>query len=111
MTISVFILLYLFTAHFVGDFTLQSNEMAQKKSEDLWILMKHSLLYSLPFWGLGFQYMLFVICSHFSIDYVTSKFTKKYWQKEDKHEFFLILGLDQLLHYSTLVGIYCLVFL
>jgi len=39
---------------------------------------------------------------HFITDAVTSRITSKLWQKGDMHNFFVVVGFDQLLHYVCL---------
>ena len=41
---------------------------------------------------------------HFLTDAITSRLTSKLWSKQDFHNFFVIIGLDQLIHYSCLFG-------
>ncbi len=39
---------------------------------------------------------------HFITDAITSRITSKLWQKNDMHNFFVVVGLDQLVHYACL---------
>ena len=43
---------------------------------------------------------------HYGIDYYTSKVNKYYWEKKQMRNFFLMIGLDQLLHTTLLVYSY-----
>lgn len=125
MTIPISLLL----AHFVGDFLLQSDAMAVGKSKSLKWLTLHVLIYSLCFvpWGLPFVLMTFA--THFLTDAMTSRITAKLWFFERlwtgcsgqcnpdflpnnhtcwkyvdgrRHWFFVMVGLDQLIHFATL---------
>lgn len=39
---------------------------------------------------------------HFITDAITSRITSKLWQKNDMHNFFVVVGFDQLVHYACL---------
>ncbi len=39
---------------------------------------------------------------HFITDAITSRITAKLWQKNDMHNFFVVVGFDQLVHYACL---------
>ena len=63
----VFILL---ASHFIGDYVLQTDFLAKTKSDNIWHLFAHSVLYSLPFMiAFGFDWkVLFIIGTHIIID-------------------------------------------
>lgn len=106
-------------AHFVGDFVLQNDRLATQKSKNTGVLLEHVLLYSLPLTIAAFVLMyifpavpqihlylwLFLnIVLHFVVDYFTSRANSKIVAKEGMHHnFFLMIGFDQLLHLSILV--------
>lgn len=96
---SVILLLVL---HFVSDFLLQSDWMAQNKSSSNKALGLHVLLYSIPFIIISPIFALINGVAHFITDYVTSRITKNLWEKKEVHWFFAVIGLDQLLHYIVL---------
>lgn len=126
MTIS----LWLLFAHFVGDFLLQSDEMAAGKSKSRRVLTLHCFLYSLCFlpWGWRFACLTFVL--HWLTDVWTSRITARLWwlcltpagtgwrplapgvSQEDtaywkddtgtRHWFFVAIGADQVLHFAAL---------
>lgn len=102
---SIFMIL---TLHFLSDFILQSNWMAQNKSSSNKALGLHIFIYSVPFLLIGWKYAILNGVFHFITDYITSRITKKLWSKGDVHNFFVIIGLDQLLHYTALLGTYYL---
>lgn len=135
-------LLILLTAHFVGDFLLQSNWMALNKSKRWWPLTCHAFVYAgfvgiagnliLPNLEARLWFWAITLVTHFLTDAVTSRWTTKLWffRKEpgiwaqaeymvpkhgrtivnpwventagDRHWFFVVIGLDQLIHAWTL---------
>ncbi len=104
-------------SHFVGDWVLQSHNMASKKSKDWGILALHVAIHTavvtvipLIFWILGafsiinvLLYFVFNYVVHFIIDAITSRINSKLWMKQDWHNFFVMIGFDQLLHALTLL--------
>jgi hypothetical protein len=42
--------------------------------------------------------------AHFLTDWVTSRATSALYKEERYHDFFVVIGFDQLLHYVTLFG-------
>lgn len=99
-------IIYLFIAHFIGDFFLQSDEMAINKSKSVWWLSLHTLVYSavLILFGIKFAIINFIL--HFIIDFFSSKITSYLWKKEERHWFFTVIGLDQMLHSICLIVSY-----
>lgn len=97
------ILLILLTGHFIGDFYLQSSTMAIKKDvESKWVI-KHSLIYGVPFLFLSFLFYFNVnlilaslvsILVHFLVDYLKFIFIKDP-KERSKPRIFLI---DQSIH-------------
>lgn len=97
-------LIALFWVHFFADFILQTDSIALNKSEFVSILIFHVSLYVLPFafiWG--WKYAAVNWIGHFMTDYFSSKLTPYLWKKEKRHWFFVIIGLDQVIHLTTLL--------
>lgn len=124
-------LAWMLTAHFVGDFLLQSDWMATNKSKRLDALAFHAGCYSVCFlpWGPWFAIATFGL--HFAQDAITSRITSRLWfirttpavkgwreLSEEvateqtaywidwlptRHRFFVAIGADQLLHYWLLI--------
>jgi len=90
--------------HFFADFILQTDDMAIKKSKDIWWLFIHSFFYMIPFCIYpNIAYGIINGCSHFLIDLVTSKITTCLYQKDKRHWFFVVIGLDQAIHLTILI--------
>jgi hypothetical protein len=92
------ILLRLLTVHFMADFVFQTDWMALNKSKRFDALFVHTSAYGLSFilWGWRFALLTFVL--HTMQDAITSRMTAALWQRGARHWFFVIIGLDQLLH-------------
>ena len=113
MNVSLLALILLMVSHWVGDYLLQGNVMAAKKSTSLEWLTIHVLIYTavlmivcliwIP-WKTAVLFSLFNGCLHFLTDFITSKFTNRF--KDIPRLFFLIIGFDQLIHAITLISTY-----
>ena len=120
------LIVILFVLHFLGDFLFQSRWMAENKGKNVLALSLHVLIYSLVlFIGLysyreivgpnilslvdqikGDQLLWFVVINfllHFVTDLTTSQFTRYFWEKNDKHKFFAVIGFDQCVHQICLM--------
>ncbi|MEM1408188.1 MAG: DUF3307 domain-containing protein [Bacteroidota bacterium] len=99
----------LLLAHWIGDFCLQTSNMALYKSKSLKWLLFHVLTYT----GVLLAFSTFLISLedlavfvgingllHGVTDFFTSKLAHRY--KDIPRRFFPILGFDQLLHTLTL---------
>lgn len=88
--------------HYFGDFLAQTNEMAMNKSRSNRWLLLHTTVYSIPllFFGLLFTAVNFAI--HFVTDYFTSRMGSYFRSRENHKGFFIVLGLDQAFHLTTL---------
>lgn len=90
-------------AHFVADFVLQTDKMATNKSKSNYWLLNHVLVYTLVMSIFGLTFGLINGLSHFAVDFISSRLTSYFWKKGDRHNFFVIIGLDQLAHSLILV--------
>jgi hypothetical protein len=99
-------IIYLLTLHFIGDFILQSNYMASNKSKSNLALGLHVLVYGLPLIFISFNFAVVNVIFHFIVDYITSRITFALWQRRNIHYFFVVIGLDQLIHSITLILTY-----
>ena len=120
--ISISVLFWLLVTHWVADFVFQTDWMARNKSSSNLPLFVHVCVYSLILIPFAVSYIpsyavaLFIVFNmflHFVIDYHTSRLTSKlgaagkYGSKTvPNFGMFSIIGLDQMLHYISLVGTY-----
>jgi len=124
-------ILYILTTHFVADFIMQTDEMAKGKSTSIKWLTLHILSYFkglvwsalfyfmvvgyffsmvIPAWSL-IGYCLLNAALHWLTDYYTSKQTAKLWAEQRVHDFFVMIGLDQLIHSTCLIVTFYFIFL
>jgi len=101
--IDILILIWL---HFFADFILQSDYIATNKSSNNTILVAHVLIYSIVFLGFGWKFALINGILHYITDYITSKVCSWYWANDNRHMFFVVIGLDQAIHISSLMLVY-----
>ncbi len=116
------IIIWILFVHWKADFLFQSHEMSINKSKSNWWLSYHVLVYSIITtigWCLlsikSFNILtLFVFpitfITHWVTDYFTSRYSSKLYVRGDIHNFFVTIGFDQWIHYSTLLLTYKLLF-
>ena len=108
--------------HWVADFVLQSHWMSVNKSKRVDALLLHATTYTgVLLVGAGAilgvhkiaSLLLFVGVNgllHLATDFVTSRITSRLWQQKREHDFFVLVGLDQLIHQVTLATTLWLIF-
>jgi hypothetical protein len=104
--------LMLLAVHWIGDFVLQSHWMASNKSKNPFALLAHVGVYtavlafaSVAMFGGSEVTARFVVANaalHFLTDRFSSMTTARLWAKQDWHNFFVVIGFDQLIHQLTL---------
>ena len=116
--------LSLLAIHFVADFLLQSDWMALNKSKSWKALCTHGLVYSVCFSWLGVAFFIVTFLTHTFTDMLTSRITSRLWfvdlrtrgdsskklkwpyfayiNPKKRHWFFVMIGFDQLIHFTTL---------
>ncbi len=97
---TIFLLIW---AHWIGDFILQTDEMAMNKSTSNVWLAHHISMYMLVLFPFGFFFAIANAAAHFATDWITSRITSYLWKKNDRHNFFVVIGLDQALHMSMFI--------
>jgi Protein of unknown function (DUF3307) len=104
--------LTLLSVHFIADFVLQSSWMAKNKSTNAIALLYHATVYGACFLSWGWQFALVTAWLHAVVDAQTSPVTAYLWEKQKVHWFFVVIGLDQLIHawilaytFSVMVGV------
>lgn len=107
--------------HWIADFVCQTHWQASNKSKNWYALTLHVTIYTLTMslifaamykiiyiqWYiklndviLYFMYITFI--THFITDAITSRISSRLYAKQDFHNFFVIVGLDQFIHQITL---------
>jgi len=103
---SIEILLALIWTHWFADFILQSDRIAINKSSSNQILAWHVFLYGACFVWVGVEYAAANAALHFITDWCTSRVTKKLWLADQRHWFFVVIGVDQAIHMTCLFATY-----
>lgn len=113
-------LVALLAVHWVADFVLQTHWQATNKSKRNDALAAHVGVYTLCLavvsaiiFGQSAAWLLFVASNavlHFATDYCTSRASSALYAKQDWHNFFVVVGLDQLIHQATLATTMVLIF-
>lgn len=99
----------IFAIHFVADFMLQSDWMAQGKSRRFGLnknMAAHIVVYTMALSPLGIAWAALNGVIHFAVDAITSTATSYLWKKGNRHAFFVVIGFDQLLHALSLMWTY-----
>ena len=107
----LWLFLGLLAIHWIADFILQTHWQATNKSKNNIALLHHVATYttvlavvSIVFFGfVGILYALVNGLLHFATDFNTSRWTARLYAKQDWHNFFVVIGFDQLLHQTTLL--------
>lgn len=90
-------------AHWFADFICQTDKMAVNKSTSWKWLSSHVGAYTLLMLPFGPKFALINGFAHLWVDAVTSRATSYLWKKGDRHNFFVVIGLDQLIHTAFLI--------
>jgi hypothetical protein len=119
MNEGLYIAFIMILIHWWADFVLQKDEWAKNKSKSWSALLKHTGSYSLVWlassislvWWyhlkgadeldlLWFAPITFI--AHTITDAITSRINSKLYSQGKIHEFFVVVGFDQVLHYAQL---------
>lgn len=112
-------ILFILFVHWVSDFVLQTHNMSTKKNSSNYYLSVHVGVYTfttIVMWVIVFAFtsihisslgvflsFLTIFISHWITDYFTSRLTSRLYKEERYHDFFVVIGFDQVLHYSQLL--------
>lgn len=115
---SVYIVIWILFAHWIGDYVLQSHNMAINKSSSWYYLFAHTatysacifvfmlgIVYAMPdfTWINNTELLLVTFLFHSLQDYITSRINKRLAEAKRDHDFYLCIGFDQLLHITQLI--------
>lgn len=91
------VLFKLVLCHLLGDYVLQIDYIAKSKGSNVYHLIVHCLLYSLPFYiAFGFVWQLIpLLALHIVIDLLKAR------KITFKNKIVMPYWLDQVLHYAT----------
>lgn len=112
----------LVASHTIADFFAQTDTQATNKSSSMVALASHIVTYGVVMFILmsfclflffdatessllrTFVYwILFNMAAHAVTDYVSSRLSKRAYERGDRHAFFCIIGVDQFVHIVTLL--------
>lgn len=119
--INTLLILYFLFVHWFADFVCQTNNQAQNKSTSNKALLSHTSIYGLiitiatyiiylcngfgaQFWYTPLIFGVIQFITHTLVDYITSRINKELWNNKQIHEFFVMIGFDQFIHYIILFG-------
>ena len=125
--IPITILLFYLMLHWYADFVVQTRKQQTTKSSNNLQLLAHTSIYGLIitistyllYWSNSFGAQLWYtplifggiqFVTHTVIDWMTSRASKKLWEDGLIHKFFVMIGLDQLIHYIILFTSLALLF-
>lgn len=121
--ISLYTILTFTFFHWLFDFFLQTKEQAEGKSKSNFWLHKHVQTYTLGLlvmgtlnwayfkfdWSMLILWVLFNGGMHFLTDYVSSRASSLLFKEDNYHDGFVVIGADQLVHYTTLFSSFYLI--
>ena len=110
LMIPVLFLITIIILHFISDFIFQTDYIAINKSTSWFVLFDHVTFYIFPFLLVfGWLYALVNFILHFATDAISSRVSSYFWKKDQRHWFFVTIGLDQAIHMLCLVMSYPLI--
>jgi len=98
------IVVWLLFVHWVADFVMQTDWMAQNKSKNVDALLLHCAVYGLTVGVMtsSVPLGLFTSVAHVPVDAITSRINAKLWAEKKVHWFFVSVGFDQWIHFVVL---------
>jgi hypothetical protein len=115
----IWYVLFILLVHWFADFVLQTHHMSTRKSSSNYYLTLHVTVYTfatvflwalilpllqihLTFSGVWLSFIA-IFAMHWVTDYFTSRWTSRLYKEEKYHDFFVVIGFDQVLHYTQLL--------
>ena len=111
--------LFIILVHWFADFVLQTHHMSTRKSSSNYYLTLHVTVYAFAtifLWALVLPLLqihltfngvwlsvIAIFAMHWVTDYFTSRWTSRLYKEENYHDFFVVIGFDQVLHYTQLL--------
>ncbi len=119
--IPITILLLYLLLHWYADFVCQTDKQAKSKSSNNLQLLAHTGTYGLivtlftyilywtncfgaQYWYTPLIFGVIQFVTHTVVDWITSRINKKFWEYKLVHEFFVMVGFDQFIHYAIMFG-------
>jgi hypothetical protein len=109
------VLLFILLIHWFADFVLQTSEQSTNKGKGKSLynkhLLEHVVVYTcvwvfclVPFADYSgiFIFAIITFTFHYLTDWCTSRVGKIFWDRGDYHNGFVVVGFDQILHYTQL---------
>lgn len=113
-TVTIYILIYLFFAHYVADFVLQSRWMGKGKSKKWLPLLSHIAVYTTALglftypihhsYGWWVYFMCINSIAHLCVDTYTSQLARACYESGKMGAFWRVIGFDQFLHGMCLIA-------
>ena len=85
--------------HFIADFACQTTWMAENKSTDNKAMIADTLTYTMVLCVIDWKWAILNGFWHYIVDAISSQFTHALNKRKAYHWFFVVIGLDQLIHY------------
>lgn len=115
------LLISLLVCHYLADFCLTTPKMIRAKADgrDLWPIMLHAAIHAglmaicLLLWSISWKAVLLAIAvewiTHFLIDLAKARLSIRFLILTDQQQkpYWMLYGLDQLLHQLVIVGVWC----
>jgi hypothetical protein len=101
--VEVSVVIIILALHLLGDFFLQSDWMAVNKSKSYKALAVHCFVYASCFALFGLSFFIVTYFTHLVTDGITSRITSRLYTAGKRHWFFVVIGVDQFIHYVTLL--------
>lgn len=117
-------LLFVLGVHWFADFVCQTHWQASNKSSNWLALGRHVFSYTAVLsFGVGYLlvklvpgttaielafFAIWTFVTHGITDAITSRITSSLWKQQRWHDFFVVVGADQVIHYITIWSAFAL---